>query len=80
LERNGWWCSGEGTNDARFAEAGLLVGDERYAEALDMMDNFVEEHATTNNSLLWQEVKRMMDYIGILTEADEDERGAYQLD
>jgi len=47
---------------------------------LDMMDNFVEEHATTNNSLLWQEVKRMMDYIGILTAAHEDERGAYQLD
>ena len=68
------------TPAARFAEAGLLVGLERFEEAWDLMDAFDEEHPITNDTLLSQEAKRMVDYIDILMAALEDERTAYQLD
>ena len=58
----------------------MLVGLKRYEEAWDLMDGFDEEHHLTNDTLLSQEAKRMLDYSDILAVAHEDERSAYQLD
>jgi hypothetical protein len=52
----------------------------RHEEALVMLDAYSTEHATIADSLLWREVRGMMDYIDLLRIAHDDERNPYELD
>jgi len=48
--------------------------------ATNSMKRRSAEHASIPDSMLWQEIRRMMEYVDLLHEAYDDERAPHQLD
>jgi hypothetical protein len=65
------------TNAARYAETGLLMRQERYSEALDVLHAMPAERDLRQGEQ--SERMRMIDYVELLADAQADDRHAYQL-
>ncbi|MBS1580624.1 MAG: hypothetical protein JST66_00330 [Bacteroidetes bacterium] len=66
------------TKGARYAEAALLMGEGRYAEARDVVDDMDAELAMAATDLAEQ--ARMLAYLDVLATAQAEERDSHHLD